>query len=122
MTRLRLGFEDLQVYCIIGVWEHERQTPQQLLIDCAVTTSNADAARSDRLQDTLCYAELAKLITACAMEGRFQLLETLADAACCAVRQRWSIEHIWIKIRKPAALPEAAACWVEMEQSCQVAS
>jgi 7,8-dihydroneopterin aldolase/epimerase/oxygenase len=69
----------LRVSAIVGVLAREREQPQPLSIDLDLERPFAAAAAGDRLEDTTNYAAVLSVATTTAVEGRFLLLETLAD-------------------------------------------
>ena len=56
MDQLKLN--GIEVECIIGDQPEERESEQRLLVDVALDIDLADAAESDRLDDTVDYALL----------------------------------------------------------------
>jgi dihydroneopterin aldolase len=100
-----IGFKDLQIECIIGLYPEERGTPQTLLIDLSVDT-----------KEFVDYAEAAALLTELAIGGRYELIETLAHDAALAIRTKWpAIRAVTITIKKPAALKKAAYAFAKVE-------
>ncbi len=71
-----IDIRDLRVKCLIGVWRHERTTPQELSVDVSVEIDGRAAAESDDLNTTFNYAGIANQISFILEEGRFKLLET----------------------------------------------
>ena len=93
----------LPVTCIIGVHPHERTSQQQLIISVELDLDLDPAAASDQLEDTLDYDRVAQRIEQCAVNGRFQLIETLARHLADELL-REPVSRIQIEIEKPAAL------------------
>ena len=50
---------DLAIDCVIGVWDWERETLQTVYLDLDFAWDISAAGRSDRLEDTLSYKEIA---------------------------------------------------------------
>ena len=93
----------LPVACIIGVHPEERGSRQQLLVSVELTTDFNQAAASDRLSDTLDYSDIAARIEHCAIDGRYRLIETLAERLADELLVL-PVTRIQIEIEKPAAL------------------
>ena len=78
MSEMELSLQRFDVECIIGVWAHERVTPQRVGLDLKLVFDASAASVSDRLEDTINYAQLAEAADFILKSGRFQLLETAA--------------------------------------------
>lgn len=111
-----VGFEELRVQCLVGVYPHERVSEQTLIIDLKVEGDLSGCIKSDSLHDALDYAKLVDLCKKVANENRFHLIEAYAHAILEEVLAQFSASTAWIKIRKPGALPEAKCAFVELER------
>lgn len=91
--------EGLEVFGRHGVLEDERRDGQTFFYDIRLEVS--DAALSDRIEDAVDYRE----VTACVQElsdGRqFNLLEALAAAVADAILERFDVERVRVRVRKP---------------------
>ena len=112
-----IGVEGLEIRCIVGVLPHEREAEQTLLVDVEIDRSIAAAVASEDVADTVDYVAIADDVTSLAVEGRFQLLETLADRALDLLLERFGAERAAIKIMKPAAIAAARHATVRLERS-----
>ena len=108
-----IGFEEQRVSCIIGIHPHERVQEQDIFIDLRVEVNFPSGESAPQISDTVDYVALANLCSVVAKEGRHQLLETLAVDIIDAIMERFPVNEVRIKIRKPEALPEAAFAFVE---------
>ena len=99
-----LFIRDLPVECVIGVHPHERNSRQRLLISIELHTSFREAAAADELAHALDYVALAETIERIATDGRFRLIETLAERIADALFDP-RMHHLEVEVRKPAALP-----------------
>jgi dihydroneopterin aldolase len=106
--------ERLQFDCIVGVLDHERIHPQPLIIDIELETGIAAAARSGSLDDTPDYAEIARAVREFVTRGEFLLLETLAESTADRVLQDKRVDAVLLTVRKPRAIPGAAAAGVRI--------
>ncbi|MFN4173521.1 MAG: dihydroneopterin aldolase [Parachlamydiaceae bacterium] len=110
-----IGFEELEIDCVIGVYPDERVATQKLFIDLKVEAFIGDSIHSDRLKDTIDYCELVKLIQNEA-ESKCQLLETLAHRISMRLLSELNLTWVWIRIKKPSALANAKAALIEYER------
>ena len=74
----RIAITGMVVPCVIGVYPHEKNEPQPLLVDLAVDV--AAATLRDELADTMDYAALTEDVKFVLEHGRFHLIETAAAA------------------------------------------
>lgn len=107
-----IGFEGLQVSCIIGIYQNEREQPQEIIVDLKVAV---DTVLEDPPQ-FLNYNELAASIKQEAMQGRHRLLEALAIHALDRLFADFPVHWAWIRLRKPQAIPDAVCALVEWER------
>jgi dihydroneopterin aldolase len=97
-----------------GVLDHERRDGQMFLYDVSIEV--ADAPPSDRVEDTIDYREIAECVREVSDGHAFQLLEALASAVADTVAERFAVERVRVRVRKPrpAGIPaEWAAATVE---------
>jgi len=113
---LTIGISKLKCLCIIGVHSEERQVPQEILISLKVKPLKSLIAVSDRLDETLDYVLFESECRRIAVEGQFQLIETLAAAILDAFFTQFELQWAWIRIEKPQAIPSASCCFVEVER------
>ena len=101
-----------------GVDEEERRRGQRFLFDLCLDVSG-EAGRSDRIDDAVDYRDVVDLVRAISDGRQFRLLEALAAALAEAVADRWPVERVRVRVRKPdveLGLPSAfAAVTVELE-------
>jgi dihydroneopterin aldolase len=101
--------EGLEIFGRHGAREDERARGQAFLYDLRLEVS--DAALSDRLEDAVDYVAVAEVVKEISDGREFHLLEALAAAVADAVRERFAVEHVSVRVRKrevePAGLPVA---------------
>jgi dihydroneopterin aldolase len=111
-----IEIEQLEITCIVGIYPHEREQEQTLLVDLRMEHDFADAARTQEIARTVNYAEVAQTLTSWVREQRALLLENLAVGACELVLERWSgVNAVRIKVMKPAAIETAKHAAVTFE-------
>jgi dihydroneopterin aldolase len=112
------GLKSLQIDCIVGVYEHERTTPQRVVMDVEMDYDFMAAARSDAIDDAVDYAAVAKSVTELVTHRQFQLIETMAEeAAAMLLATRPQVQVVRLDIRKPAAVPTADCSFVRVERT-----
>jgi dihydroneopterin aldolase len=92
--------EGLEVFGRHGVEEDERREGRVFLYDVWLEVS--EAGRSDRLEDVVDYREVAACVREVAGSSQFRLLEALAGAVGDAIAERFPVERVRVRVRKPA--------------------
>ena len=60
----RIYIRDLLLRCIIGIYPEEREKPQDVVVNVVLEADLAEAARTDRIENTVDYKEVNKNIIA----------------------------------------------------------
>ncbi len=112
----RVFVRELEVMASIGVYEHEKQYQQQIIISVDLIVQDDYDGRSDDLPDVLDYGQIVEAIHAIIKQGHVNLIETLAEriAQSCLVNNQ--VYAAKIKIEKPAPFPEARSVGIEIER------
>jgi 7,8-dihydroneopterin aldolase/epimerase/oxygenase len=108
----------LEVFGQHGANEAERVEGRTFLYDIDLRVS--DAALSDRIEDAVDYREVAACVREVSDARSFHLLEALAAAVVDALVERFPLEGVSVRVRKPrldvaglqAAYSAATAFWV----------
>lgn len=112
------GLQGLRVDCIVGIYEHERQARQAVIVDIALDYDFAAAAASDAIGDAVDYDSVASGVTELAQRRAFQLIETMAEETAAMLLARLpQVRTVRLEIRKPAAVPAAACSFVRVERT-----
>ena len=112
------GLTQLHVDCIVGIYQHEREQTQAVLVDIEIDYDFAPAAASDAIPDAVDYDDVASSVTALLQTRRFQLIETMVEEAAAMLLERISkAVAVRMEIRKPAAVPAAAYSYVRVARS-----
>ncbi len=108
--------EALKVDTVIGVYDWERTLTQTLVLDLELATDIRPSAADDDIARTLDYAAVSERIARFGAEHRFELVETFAERLVEALRQEFGIAWVRLTLRKPGAVPAAAAVGVRIER------
>jgi dihydroneopterin aldolase len=112
---VKVELRGLQLFGYHGVHDSEREVGQMFLFD--VELEVGDRGADDRIEHAVDYSQVARAVRDVADE-RFSLLEALATAVADALVDRFSPEHVKVRVRKPEVRPggmdvEYAAVTVE---------
>lgn len=112
------GLKSLHIDCIVGVYEHERTTPQRVVVDVEMDYDFEAAAQSDSIADAVDYAAVAQSVTELVQHRRFQLIETMAvETVSMLLATRPQLQAVRLEIRKPAAVAAADCSFVRVERT-----
>lgn len=111
------GLKSLQIDCIVGIYDHERQTPQTVIMDIDLDYDFAAVAASDAIGDAVDYDAVVSGVTELVQRRAFQLIETMAEETAAMLLARMApVRCVRLEIRKPAAVPTAACSFVRVER------
>jgi 7,8-dihydroneopterin aldolase/epimerase/oxygenase len=96
----------LELHGFHGVNEDERRDGQRFLFDLWLEVPDA-AAQSDRIEDAVDYRDVAATVREVNDWQQFHLLEALATAVADAIVERFPVERVKVRVRKPDARPAA---------------
>ena len=100
-----LFIRSLPIDCIIGIHPFERASRQRLLVSLTLSADFGPAAEQDEIEHALDYTALAARIEGFARNGRFKLIETLAERLADELFEA-PIENLELEVVKPAALEQ----------------
>jgi 7,8-dihydroneopterin aldolase/epimerase/oxygenase len=91
----------LSLYTRHGVSAAERELGQRLLFDVAFELDDCDATVTDRIEDTVNYAEVCEQVALAAQERQYRTLERLCAAVANRLIERFGAESVRVKATKP---------------------
>ena len=107
MAKDIIFIEGLEIETIIGVYEHERNIKQKVVLDIEMTLPESDAANSDELRHTVDYDAVSKLVTSYVIDTQYQLIESLAEQVASLVLGAFATDSLKLKLSKPGAVKNA---------------
>ena len=100
----------LSLYTHHGVEEAERQVGQRLGFDLSFELADCDATVTDRVEDTVDYADVCQQVALAAQERSYKTLERLCSAVADRMIDRYGAESVTVRATTPGPpmpLPEA---------------
>lgn len=111
----RILVQGLEFETIVGILPAERENPQPVRIDLVLEVESFRlAVESEHIDQTVDYARVSQRIIEIVREGRFQLVETMAERCCEALLAEFPVHRVSMRVIKPHALVEAAGVGVEI--------
>ncbi|MBW0016834.1 MAG: dihydroneopterin aldolase [Mycobacterium sp.] len=99
----RIELRGLTVHGRHGVFEHERASGQDFVVDITVWIDLAAAAASDELADTYDYDALARLAAGVVAGPARKLIETVGAEIADAVMDDERVHAVEVVVHKPQA-------------------
>ena len=99
----RIELRGLTVHGRHGVFEHERVSGQDFVVDITVWIDLADAAASDELADTYDYDALARLVAAVVAGPPRNLIEAVGGEIAERVMEDGRVHAVEVVVHKPQA-------------------
>ena len=91
----------LSLYTHHGVEAAEREVGQRLLFDLSFELYDCDATVTDRLEDTVDYADVCNQVALAAQERSYKTLERLCSAVADRLIERYGAESVRVRASKP---------------------
>lgn len=120
--RTTISIDQIEVDCLIGCLEHERQTVQRIRVDLSLDLDTEAAARNEALGQTWNYADITDIVTFVLQSGRFYLLETAGHVLVrtlllppAPAEERPAVTAASVTITKYGVLPGQARPRVRVE-------
>lgn len=112
----KVFIEQLEVITTIGVYDWEQQIKQKLVLDIEMAHDNRPAGKSDDVVDALDYAKVSEAVLNHIEQGRFLLVERVAEEVAELVMTTFNVPWIRIRLAKPGAVAQAKAVGVVIER------
>src|ERR1700734_1856867 len=91
----------LSLFTHMGVTAAEREVGQRLLVDVRLDVGECDATVTDRIEDTIAYAEVCDVVNLVAQQRSYKTLERLCSAVADRLLERYDTHAVWVKAAKP---------------------
>jgi dihydroneopterin aldolase len=91
----------LSLFTHHGVSEAEREVGQRLVVDLRLEVADCDATVTDRVEDTVDYAQVCQLVALLAQQRSYKTLERLCTAIADRLIAEYGAHSVWVKAAKP---------------------
>jgi dihydroneopterin aldolase len=100
----RIFVSGLALHAYHGVMPHEAKVGQSFALDLVAEIDLRDAARSDKVADTVSYDVMVEVVTQAFCTQRYRLIESAAGAVADAVLAQFPrIAVVRVTVHKPHA-------------------
>jgi dihydroneopterin aldolase len=100
-STVEVEIRGLSIYTHHGVTDAEQEVGQRLEIDVAFDVPDCDAVLTDRLEDTIDYAEVCDIVSLAATERSYRTLERIAHVIGERILERFGSERVRVRAAKP---------------------
>ena len=111
---------ELRIDTRIGIYEREKQVAQTIQLDLEIGRRGEHAAHSDRIEDTIDYAEVVADIRKLFAEQHFALLEHAAESIAQLVIRDFKAPWLRITIAKLSPLAGVKRLGVSIERGKRI--
>jgi dihydroneopterin aldolase len=91
----------LSLFTHVGVTAAEREVGQRLLLDLRIDVGDCDATVTDRIEDTIDYAQVCDSANLVAQQRTYKTLERLCAAIADRLLEQYKAHAVWVKAAKP---------------------
>ena len=99
---MKIELHGLELYGYHGVEDEERRAGQRFLYDIELEVG--ERGRNDRIEDAVDYRRVAEAVSE-VNRTQFRLLEALATAVADVLVERFPVERVRVRVRKPEVRP-----------------
>ncbi len=100
-SSVEVELRGLSIYTHHGVTEAEREIGQRLEFDVSFDVPDCDAVLTDRLDDTVDYAEVCDIVALAATERSYKTLERLCKVVGERLMESFGCDSVRVRAAKP---------------------
>jgi FolB domain-containing protein len=108
--------KDLRVTGIIGIYERERTTPQEMLINIVLFTDIHKAVQTDDIADCVDYEKVANKVKALAETSKRLTVEALTEDIARLCLETPKVRRVNVRVEKTQAIAFTGSVGVEIER------
>ncbi len=108
---------DLQAFGIIGVYDWERKTPREIIVNLTFYTDISNVAKTDNLDDSLDYEVVANEVRQLVENASRKTIEALATDIAILCLGYPGVKKIKVSVEKPGIFKFARSVGVTIIRS-----
>ncbi len=108
--------KDLLVQAVIGVYEWERNQPQDILVNIRMFTSTRLAAQTDDLKDCVDYSDITKKVQVFVGQSTRFTVEALGEDIANLCLGHKNVKTVIVRIEKPGVVKGTASVGIQIER------
>jgi 7,8-dihydroneopterin aldolase/epimerase/oxygenase len=91
----------LSLFTHVGVTAAEREVGQRLLLDIRLDVGECDTTLTNRIEETVNYAQVCDVANLVAQQRSYKTLERLCAAIADRLLEQYEAHAVWVKAAKP---------------------
>jgi dihydroneopterin aldolase len=100
----KILMNNLGFYGFHGVMEEEKTLGQKFFVDLEMRLDLSEAGKSDRVEQTVSYAEVYDDVKYFVESARYNLIEALAENICNMLLAKYpELMEVMVRVKKPEA-------------------
>lgn len=100
-SSVQIELRGLSIYTHHGVTDAEQEVGQRLEFDLAFEVPDCDAVLTDRVEDTVDYAEVCDVVALAATERSYRTLERVCQVVAERLMERFQCDSLRVRAAKP---------------------
>ncbi len=112
----KIHIRDILLRCIIGLYDHERHSKQDVVINITLHADLRDAGVSDDIEKTVDYKTIKEKIVSLVEGSSFNLVEALAENIASVCLESEGVQKVDVLVEKPGALRFTRTVGVEISR------
>jgi len=112
----KIIIRDLKAIGIIGIYDQERITPQEMRINISLDVDTRKAAEADDITLCLDYEKVALKVKAHAESARRLTVEALAEDIARICLGMPEVKKVYLRLEKTQAIAFASSVGIEIER------
>jgi len=109
-----LRLENIRLRTIVGIYEWEKKSKQDIIINVELEFDGAAAIKNDNIKDSVNYKTINKQIITLVENTNFDLIEKIAGDVLEIVMKDTKVQKATVKVDKPGALRFTDSVCVEL--------
>ncbi|MCL2488689.1 MAG: dihydroneopterin aldolase [Oscillospiraceae bacterium] len=105
----------LRIFAYHGVNSFEKEKGQPFELDLILYIDLSAAGKTDKLEDTVNYSDVIRLVTAVFLKEKNDLIERTAERVAEAILSRFPVSSVTVQVKKPEAPIQADLDYVSVE-------
>ena len=101
MARMTIELAGLELFGYHGVLSEEREQGQRFLVDVWLELTDPTAGVTDVIDDAVDYRRVAAAVREISAGRAYHLLEAFASALADTLLERFPLERVRVRVRKP---------------------
>jgi dihydroneopterin aldolase len=107
---------DLDLMALIGIYEHEKTTPQRIIVNIDLSVQEGDGPQGDDIGHVVSYEIVVKKVEQIIADGHINLVETLCEKIAAACLRDKRVVAARVRVEKPDIIKNARSVGVEIER------